>query len=443
MMGRIRVAIACAGVLLTTAAGARAQTVSRETGSVTIGGYLVWVRGTNARAVELFVGRGFRDAFARAHAIDAAKLQHWIDSVQSTTPMPVDDTTSVDAHASGDALGTDVSMMRRVGGSHSGLRLLVSGEEPIQMAEPTARDFLVMLDSAARVTLELSKPGPSLMVGIPAPDVAPAPAATAAPVTTVAAIAAPVSAPATIAPAPTIALAAPPAQTTPLIGVPTTTTTIGVPADSLAVATPTPAPATPSVAASTAVGTTTADAPPELVLPAPSEPVILLASRVEIMPLPLPPVAIPAPKRVAAAPIADAVAAPVTAAPAPAPVAPAPDSVIAPHVDVPADKLIRTPLGPFTVPAALLADRDKQAQYCFTQLGLKYNPELKGEITLKLSLAADGTVQDAAVVKRSWQGISAGEVESCVRALARDWTFTPTDSTIVDGAKLLSFSFAP
>ena len=202
MQGRIRIAIACAGVLLTTAASARAQTTYRETGSVTIGGYLVWVRGTNASSVELFVGRGFRDAFARAHDMDAAKLQHWIDSVRTVTPVAADDTTSVDAHARGATLGTDVTLMRRVGGAHSGLRLMVGDEEPIQMAEPTARDFIVMLDSAARASLEMSKPGPSLMVGIPTPDVAPSPVSAPMParVTTVAAMPAPVSAPAVATP---------------------------------------------------------------------------------------------------------------------------------------------------------------------------------------------------------------------------------------------------
>jgi hypothetical protein len=122
-----------------------------------------------------------------------------------------------------------------------------------------------------------------------------------------------------------------------------------------------------------------------------------------------------------------------------------PDSAVAPRVEppVPADKLIHTPLGPFTVPAALLADRDKEAQYCYTQLGLRYNPDLKGEITVKLLLGTDGAVQDAVVTKRSWQGISAGEVESCVRALAHDWTFASSDPAVMSGAKLLTFSFAP
>jgi hypothetical protein len=67
MQGRIRIAIACAGLLATSVAHAGAQTTFRETGSVTVGGYIVWVRGTSANAVELFVGRGFRDAFAHAH----------------------------------------------------------------------------------------------------------------------------------------------------------------------------------------------------------------------------------------------------------------------------------------------------------------------------------------------------------------------------------------
>jgi hypothetical protein len=187
--------------------------------------------------------------------------------------------------------------------------------------------------------------------------------------------------------------------------------------------------------------------------------VILLASRVDIMPLPLPapvvqaqpaaaesvasePVVTAAP--IAAPPIAAAPipVAPIAAAPV-APASPAPDSAIPPHIDAPADKLIHTPLGPFTIPGALLADRDKEAQYCYTQLGLKYNPDLKGEISVKVSVGNDGAVVDAVVTKRSWQGISAGEVESCVRALAHDWTFGANDPAVAGGAKVLTFSFAP
>jgi hypothetical protein len=145
-------------------------------------------------------------------------------------------------------------------------------------------------------------------------------------------------------------------------------------------------------------------------------------------------------------PEAPPVVAPLAGAPpgVASPIAAAPrDTVVPPHADLPSDKLIRTPLGPFTIPGALLSDRDKEAQYCYTQLGLKYNPDLKGEITVKLSLRTDGAVEEAVVTKRSWQGISAGEVEACVRALAHDWTFASTDPSIAAGAKSLTFSFAP
>lgn len=405
MRDGLRIAIVGAALFATAVASANGQTTFRETGSVTVGSSLVWVRGTKAGVVQLFVGRGFHDAFARAHEVDASMLARWIDSVRALAPAR--DSAADDEQLHGSALSADVTMMRRVGGPFSGLRLLMSGEDPITMPEPTARDFLGVLDSAVRAARELSAP---------------------AQVTTVAAVAAP--APPPPAPAP------PPAPTPP--------------------APPAPAPPAPArvPSAPVAIGQSTALPAPELVLPAPTAPVMLLASRVEILPLPtvvpapLPrPAALPgsspsmAPAPVPDAPTPPATVAPAVVAAAPMPT-PAPDPVVAPHVDVPADKLIHTPLGPFTIPGKLLADRDTEAQYCYTQLGLKYSPDLKGEITVKLSMNADGTVQDAVVAKRNWQGISAGEVEACVRALAHDWTFAG-DSTIVDGAKLVTFSFSP
>ena len=354
MSGRIRTAMACTGLLLVAAASARAQTAFRETGSLTVGGYLVWVRGTNANVVQLFVAHGFRDAFAKAHDMDEARLQQWIDSVRAVQPVPADDSSSSDAQLRGTALGADVTMMRRVGGSYSGLRVLVSGEEPIRMAEPTARDFIAMLDSATRVTRELSVPAPTIMASMPMRDV--------------------------VSPAPASPAPVPPAPVPPV----------------------------------------TASAPaPELVLPTPSERVAPMGAAPALSALPAPSIAAP--------PVVTAVV----------------DTAVPPHVEVPSDKLIRTPLGPFTIPGALLSDRDKEAQYCYTQLGLKYNPDLKGEITVKLSLRTDGAVEDAVVVKRSWQGISAGEVESCVRALGPDGSVAWDDPSGGEGGKSLTFSFAP
>lgn len=378
MRDGVRIAIVGVTLIASVVASADGQATFRETGSVTIGSSLVWVRGTSAGVVQLFEGRGFHDAFARAHEVNAAVLERWIDSVRALPPAV--DSAAGDEQMRGFALSTDVTMMRRVGGPSSGLRLLMNGEDPVTMPEPTAREFLVALDSAVRVAQALSAPA----APAPAPEVAVA-----------ATVASALTAPAPAAPAPPAPPAPAPAQASP---------------------------SQPAPSGSAATGESAASPSPELVLPEPSAPVVWLASRVEILPLPaVVPAPLPPPAAMAAT---------------------APDTAVAPHVDVPADKLIRTPLGPFTVPGSLLGDRDKQAQYCYTQLGLKYSPDLKGEITVKLAVNPDGTVQDAVVAKRSWQGISAGEVEACVRALAHDWTF-PGDSTIVDGAKLLTFSFSP
>ena len=100
--------------------------------------------------VQLFVGRGFRDAFARAHEVDATTLQRWVDSVRALPAASSRDSRWTIARASL-RVGPEVTMTRRVGGPFSGLRLLVSGEDPIAMPEATARDFLVVLDSAAHV----------------------------------------------------------------------------------------------------------------------------------------------------------------------------------------------------------------------------------------------------------------------------------------------------
>ncbi|MEP7067444.1 MAG: hypothetical protein ABI889_15525, partial [Gemmatimonadota bacterium] len=353
------------------------------------------------------------------------------------TPVPDNDSSATSVQPRGTPLGADVTMIRRVGGTFSGLRLLVNGEDSIKMAEPTARDFIAILDSAARLTAELSVPPPTIMASMPmqigAPSGAPLP-------TMMARAATPASAP---APTPV------PTRVSTRVS-----TRVVVPA-------PLPAPASVAtvsrVAPVTTMGPSAAEASPELVLPAPSAPVVTVSKPPDAVRVKAPLVVAPRPTPVAA-PASPAPAPPAPAPPAPAPPAPpapapptpptpptppARDTVVAPHPDAPSDKLIRTPLGPFTIPGALLSDRDKQAQYCYTQLGLKYSPDLKGEITVRLSLGSDGAVQEAVVTRRTWQGISAGEVESCVRALAHDWTFASSDAPSADGSKLLTFSFTP
>ena len=108
-----------------------------------------------------------------------------------------------------------------------------------------------------------------------------------------------------------------------------------------------------------------------------------------------------------------------------------------------ADKRVSTPLGSFVVPHAVLADHDAEIRYCYTQLGLKYDHDLHGTLTLRLEVDSDGGIRDVVITQRSWQGITAGEVEACVRALVRDWTLPHGDPAISAGSKELTLTFAP
>jgi len=108
-----------------------------------------------------------------------------------------------------------------------------------------------------------------------------------------------------------------------------------------------------------------------------------------------------------------------------------------------ADLHITTPLGPFVIPAALLTDHDAEVRYCYTQLGARYDPKLAGDLTVRLELTEDGDVKDAVVTKRTWQGISAGEVEACVRALMRVWKYSPAEAASSNGVKEVNLHFAP
>jgi len=106
------------------------------------------------------------------------------------------------------------------------------------------------------------------------------------------------------------------------------------------------------------------------------------------------------------------------------------------------DKHIDTPLGPFVVPAAKLVDRDTQIRYCYTELGLRYDRHLAGEVTVRVSLSSAGFADTVEVTKRTWDGVPAAEVESCMRALIEDWSFDdrqPPDSRTVE----LHFTLTP
>ena len=79
--------------------------------------------------------------------------------------------------------------------------------------------------------------------------------------------------------------------------------------------------------------------------------------------------------------------------------------------------------------------RNPQLQFCYEETRAKH-PQLAGSATIGVLLAPDGSVTRADVLRRSWQGGGADEVEACVLAKVKTWKF-PTDGST---ARPYSFS---
>ena len=82
--------------------------------------------------------------------------------------------------------------------------------------------------------------------------------------------------------------------------------------------------------------------------------------------------------------------------------------------------------------------RAAELQYCYARTAGAAGSDLAGVVTLRLVLAATGAVRDAEIVRRTWSGPDAAEIEACLLATARRWR-VPSAS---DGASLtLPISF--
>ena len=68
--------------------------------------------------------------------------------------------------------------------------------------------------------------------------------------------------------------------------------------------------------------------------------------------------------------------------------------------------------------------REPQLQFCYADTRAD-NPNLAGSATVAVTLAADGNVLDAGIIRRSWSGKGADIVESCVLARVKSWRFPP------------------
>jgi outer membrane biosynthesis protein TonB len=90
-----------------------------------------------------------------------------------------------------------------------------------------------------------------------------------------------------------------------------------------------------------------------------------------------------------------------------------------------------TPIGDF------VRSRNPQLQFCYEETRAK-NPGLAGSATIGVLLAPDGTVTRVDVLRRSWEGSGADQVEGCVLAKVRSWKFPAVDA----GAATRPYSFS-
>ncbi len=70
--------------------------------------------------------------------------------------------------------------------------------------------------------------------------------------------------------------------------------------------------------------------------------------------------------------------------------------------------------------------RSPQLQFCYEETRAKA-PGLAGSATVAVKLAADGGVSDAAIVRKSWTGKGADDLETCVMSRVRSWKFPASE----------------
>lgn len=397
-------------LLVLVALPLRAQASNLEVGTVLAAGNVIWVRATTSGSVAFFMSRGYRDALARPTMVEANRLALWTDSAKA---LHAPASGVADANAPSDS---GLAFDRWVGTDSSGLEIKRDGSTILRVSDTPAREVVDLLARGAELTRRLSTPSRPVAVAQarprPQPELAPAPAATitmrqvaiASPVAT--RTTSPVSVAVAAPPAPLPVPAAEPAVTA---TEPVQTSSVSrAPAPVAAVpAVPAPAPS-PPVDSSPAQPLRVPNLQPSLDAHIPHDAPVntaMLQSRRETLAL------------------ADVKAArlpPVTTL----------------------DKHIDTPLGPFVVPVAKLVDHDTQIKYCYTELGLRYDRHLTGDVTVRVSLNDAGFADTVEVIKRTWDGVPAAEVESCMRALIEDWSFDdrqPHDTRTVE----LHFTLTP
>jgi hypothetical protein len=82
--------------------------------------------------------------------------------------------------------------------------------------------------------------------------------------------------------------------------------------------------------------------------------------------------------------------------------------------------------------------RNSQLQFCYSEYGLKVNPQLAGSVTVAVTLTSDGAVTGVDITKHTWSGPGAAEAESCIKQRINGWKFPSSEH----GGGTYSFSFS-
>lgn len=83
--------------------------------------------------------------------------------------------------------------------------------------------------------------------------------------------------------------------------------------------------------------------------------------------------------------------------------------------------------------------REPQLQFCYREARAA-SPELAGSATVAVTLAADGSVLKADIVRRAWSGRGSDDVERCLLSRVRVWKFPPTDAAADEATRIHSFA---
>ncbi|MDB4909394.1 MAG: hypothetical protein JWO39_217 [Gemmatimonadetes bacterium] len=82
--------------------------------------------------------------------------------------------------------------------------------------------------------------------------------------------------------------------------------------------------------------------------------------------------------------------------------------------------------------------RNSQLQFCYSEYGLKVNPQLAGSVAVAVTLTSDGAVTGVDITKHTWSGPGAAEAETSIKQRINGWKFPSSGH----GGGTYSFSFS-